>query len=254
MFVQITETFDTYAETYEEKFNHNPMGRYQRERVHREILPYLKPGGEILDVGCGPGSDFDFFKSHNLRVDAIDASEKMAAIAREKAKHLNLDAQVLHVSLREFSTGHTYPAILLNFGVINALPNLPEAIDKLHQLLQDDGVLIVVSMPPFHLFSAVEMLVKLQLRTAFNRFFKKRVALSGGIQVQYYNRKYFRGQFNITRRINLCAVLPTPDQYVRWRWIQGVADRMMALDSKAGDWLPDVFGGDHILYILRKKI
>ncbi|MEZ4765863.1 MAG: hypothetical protein R3C26_22575 [Calditrichia bacterium] len=53
------KTFDSYATGYADKFNRNPIGIYQRERVQAELALYLQPGTAVLDVGCGPR--FGFF-------------------------------------------------------------------------------------------------------------------------------------------------------------------------------------------------
>ena len=134
--MSISNLFDSYAEAYNEKFNQNPLAKYQRERVHQEITPYLKAVRRILDVGCGPGSDFEFYKSFDLAVDAIDISPKMVELARGKANRVHLNVNIQVSSLEEVQFTRKYAVIILNFGVINSFPHLEPVLDKLKRLLE----------------------------------------------------------------------------------------------------------------------
>jgi 2-polyprenyl-3-methyl-5-hydroxy-6-metoxy-1,4-benzoquinol methylase len=156
----IPKTFDAYADVYEEKFNRNPLGIYQRGRVQAEIAPYLSPEKRVLDAGCGPGSDFVFYQSLNLTIDALDISPRMTELARGKAQRLKLNARAFNTSLEDFQADRLYDAILLNFGVINLFGNLSPILRKLKSMLTAEGILVVVSMPPFHLFSFAALLAK----------------------------------------------------------------------------------------------
>lgn len=245
--------FDSYAEIYDEKFNQNPLAIYQRETVHQEITPYLRAVRRILDVGCGPGSDFGFYKAFDLAVDAIDISPKMVELARAKCNRINLEANIEISSLEEFQSTEKYPVSILNFGVINSFAHLESALEKLNTLLEPRGILIIVSMPPFHFFSIKGLAVGLHFKRMLIRLFKRRAVFKDGFTIYYYNKKDFTRYFDILRKINLCALLPTPDQYYRWKWLRLYSKIMIPLDRKVAAILPDFFGGDHICYILGRK-
>lgn len=250
----VEQTFDSYAEIYNEKFNQNPLAKYQRERVHKEILPYLKSAVKILDIGCGPGSDFDLYKSLNLEVDAIDISPKMVEIAREKSDRIQLKANIQASSLEEFRSTEKYAMIILNFGVINSIQHLEPALIRLKTLLEHSGILVIVSMPPFHFFSIKGLAVGFHFMTMVNRLLKRKAILKGGSTIYYYRKKDFMGHFDNVRKINLCALLPTPDQYYRWKWLRSYSKLMIHLDRKIAEIIPDIFGGDHICYIMQIKL
>lgn len=252
--MSIVQLFNSYAETYINKFNQNPLGKYQRERVHKEILPYLKSGQKILDVGCGPGSDFDFYKSLNLEVDAIDISPKMVELARDKSNRIQFKANIQALSLEEFQAPERYPMIILNFGVVNSIQHLEPTLARLKILLEHSGILVIVSMPPFHFFSIKGLAVGFHFMTMMNRLFKRKAILRDGFTIYYYRNKDFIGHFDIVRKINLCAFLPTPDQYSRWKWLQSYSKIMIHLDRIIGAVIPDLWGGDHTCYIMRQKV
>ncbi len=245
--------FDTYALPYDEKFNRNPLGKYQRKQVQQAMASHLSPGQTILDVGCGPGSDFEFYHRLNLQVHAIDSSSKMIEIAKQKAALLGLDALIRHVPLEKFYPETSYNAIILNFGVINVFHPLEPILSRLDTLLNDDGILFIVSMPPVHIFTLLEWLVTFRWRAFLRRILHHRAVLGNGFQFYYYGKRAFTRQFRILKAIHLCAVLPTPDQYHRYSSARKVAEKLMRLELGVKTSLPDWLGGDHVCYIMKKK-
>lgn len=249
----VEETFDAYAETYEKKFNHNPLANYQRQMVHETILPYLRSAGRILDVGCGPGSDFDLYKSLNLDVDAIDISPRMVELASHKSIEIGLNANIQVSSLEHFRTAQKYPLVILNFGVVNSISDLDLAADKLKRLLEEKGFVIICSMPPVHFFSILEMMGRSRFQAAMSRIFRRKVTLNKHLFVYYYNMKDFSKYFVVKKKINLGALLPTPDQYHSWKAARIYSRLMLAVDRRLGPFLPDFWGGDHVCYVMQSK-
>lgn len=245
------ETFNAYAEGYEEKFNQNILGQYQRKTVHRSIAPFLRSGDAILDVGCGPGSDFAFYKSLQLKVDAIDISPEMAKLASRTAAELDLSAKIENVPLADFRTENQYDLIILNFGVVNLFQNLPEALQQLNSMLKQDGALVIVSMPPFHFFSMLGDLLTLRTPSLVNRILHKEAAVANGLKFFYYTKKDFQTHFKIVKSIHLCWCLPTPDQHAGNKMARWTAKLLIKIDSRLQHAVPDFLGGDHICYICR---
>ena len=52
------------------------------------FIKKVKPGGKILDVGCGSGRDTLIFKNLGFNVTAFDVSEELVKKASEKIKAL----------------------------------------------------------------------------------------------------------------------------------------------------------------------
>jgi len=46
-----------------------------------KFLQYIKPGGQILDAGCGSGRDSLYFLNRGYKVVSMDASEKMVEVS-----------------------------------------------------------------------------------------------------------------------------------------------------------------------------
>lgn len=252
--MNLITTFDNYAVNYQDKFNLNPLGRYQRELVQGAVRPFLSGRRKLLDVGCGPGSDFEFYHSLNLSITAIDISPEMARLARDTARALGLDAEVATSALQDFHPPETYEVILLNFGVINAIADLDAALEKLHGLLADAGILIVVAMPPFHLFSFLGNLLRGRIAAAFRRVFQGKAVLSDGLEIFYYRQHQLERGFRLLERRHLCPLLPTPDQYVHSALARFITKLLLPLDRRIAHHLPDWSGGDHVCYIFEKVL
>lgn len=63
------------------------------ERTNQDhFLSYIKPGGSILDFGCGSGRDAAYFRERGYSVTATDGSREMCRLASE---YLGMPVRVL---------------------------------------------------------------------------------------------------------------------------------------------------------------
>jgi SAM-dependent methyltransferase len=77
--VDTIDYYDRYADAFATQTAHLDLGPpYQR------FLRHVRPGGRILDAGCGPGRDTQAFADRGYEVVAFDASEAMVRLARER--------------------------------------------------------------------------------------------------------------------------------------------------------------------------
>jgi hypothetical protein len=135
--------------------------------------------------------------------------------------------------------------------VINSFPKLEPVLEKLKELLEPQGALIIVSMPPIHFFSIKGLALGFHFVAIMNRLFKRKAVLKNGFTIYYYCKKDFVQYFDIVRKINLCTFLPNPDQYYRWKWLRLYSKVMIPLDRKCAAIVPEFFGGDHICYVMK---
>ena len=247
------QLFDIYSEEYESKFNKNPITIYQREYVHEVLKPILAQANTLLDIGCGPGSDFKFYAQFDIKITAFDISPKMVQLAKDKADSIHLDLEVFKSSLESFESKIKYDVIVLNFGVINVFKNIDKILNKLESILNANGKLIIVSMPPFHLFSIIGNMFKLQFKKIFKRLILNKSVLDNGFTFYYYSIKNFNDKFKIENKYNFCSILPTPDQYSQFRFLKHYFKLLWKVDKSFSNYLPAFLGGDHILFVLRKK-
>ncbi len=96
-------TYDKTAEEYVLK-----VQKYAPEQEREKFVSLVKPGGKILDAGCGPGRDANYFASKGFLVTGIDLSESLLTYAKEHAKK---NATFLQMDLRKIRLDTSFDGI-----------------------------------------------------------------------------------------------------------------------------------------------
>ncbi len=117
------------------------------EAAYREKLKrtraHLLPEMHILEIGCGTGSTALAHAPYVAQIDAIDLSDDMIRIAREKAR----DEGVTNVTFRQGDMADvTAPAggydAVLALSVLHLLRDRTGAVEKIHALLKPGGMFV----------------------------------------------------------------------------------------------------------------
>ena len=115
--------FDSLACDYDTRFGISPAGRLFRFRVAERVTGEVRPGGRVLDIGCGTGEDAIWLAGQGYGVLGIDESPKMIEAARAKASERGSSATF---ECRSASSLGQEPArfdvVISNFGALNCLP------------------------------------------------------------------------------------------------------------------------------------
>ena len=101
--------------------------------IQNKFLGFLSKGDYVLDFGCGVGRDAKYFLDHGIRVDMVDASKSMCAIAKRKT-----GKEPLCVMFQKFSALNKYNGIwacasllhLSSKDLIGVLMNLSRSLKK----------------------------------------------------------------------------------------------------------------------------
>ena len=110
-----------------------------RQRYQRDIAPFLpNEGGRVLEVGCATGSLLAVVREAGHEVVGLDLSRRFVDAAR--TLH-GLDVRVGDVSAVDIPERH-FDVILL-FGTISNLADLPRSLARIHRLLKSRGTLIL---------------------------------------------------------------------------------------------------------------
>jgi NTP pyrophosphatase (non-canonical NTP hydrolase) len=103
------------------------------------FLQYIRPGGRILDAGCGSGRDSLAFMEAGYQVDAFDASEEICRIASER-----LGFPVACKCFEDFEGETEYDGIWCCASLLHVKAvDLPDVIRRLKKMLRPDGALYV---------------------------------------------------------------------------------------------------------------
>ncbi len=126
-------TIETYNETAADyvKF----VSRTTPDQDLRRFIDAIPKGGLVLDWGCGPGNSAAMMQTAGLVAEAIDASEKMVALAQSNhglnAKQATFDA--LDETAR-------YDGLWANFSLLHApKSSMPKHLQAAHTALRKNG-------------------------------------------------------------------------------------------------------------------
>ncbi|MCW4036405.1 MAG: methyltransferase domain-containing protein [Candidatus Bathyarchaeota archaeon] len=77
------DAYERLADAYAEQVDTKPHNAYLERPATRSLLPNVE-GKQVLDAGCGPGSNSEWLVKHGAEVVAFDASPRMVEHARER--------------------------------------------------------------------------------------------------------------------------------------------------------------------------
>jgi 2-polyprenyl-3-methyl-5-hydroxy-6-metoxy-1,4-benzoquinol methylase len=126
--------YDDLAEEYDKRVEKNEFGR-----IFSRILKNIKPGGDILDIGCGVGTILEILNSKGFKTTGIDFSERMAYYAKKR----NPQSEIIVGEFLETKIERKFDAIFA-YAFIHLFPNnqLEKVLKKIRFLLNDEGIAI----------------------------------------------------------------------------------------------------------------
>jgi len=132
--------WDKSAEKYA-KSKISDIESYQKKLAETQHL--LEPHMRVLEFGCGTGTTAIAHAPHVEQIDAIDISENMLEIGRDKAR----DAGVENVSftrstLSEYNAGESSVDVVLALSILHLLPDREASINEVKRILKPGGYFI----------------------------------------------------------------------------------------------------------------
>lgn len=101
------------------------------------FIQQIKPGGLVLDLGCGPGHASAIMQDHGLKVDPIDASAEMIKLANTT---YNLNARL--ATFDDIQSTAKYEGVWANFSLLHVDRELfPATLTAITQSLRPEGKL-----------------------------------------------------------------------------------------------------------------
>ena len=130
--------------TFLEYFNDVEERKYFVEPHIQTFAKFEKyKNKDVLEIGCGIGTDTISFLRNGANVIAVDISEESIKIAKQRAKLFNLNNSVNFIKcnieeIDSFITNKKFD-LIYSFGVIHHTPNPEKVIRKCYELLKDNG-------------------------------------------------------------------------------------------------------------------
>jgi ubiquinone/menaquinone biosynthesis C-methylase UbiE len=119
----------------------------------RQKLWEKAEGKHILEVGVGTGKNFDFYPS-GAKITAIDFSDKMLAIAKQKAekRYIDVNLNLMDVEYLDYAD-NCFDTVIASF-VFCSVPHPRRGLKELHRVCKPGGKVILLE----HEISANEKL------------------------------------------------------------------------------------------------
>ncbi|MET9865738.1 MULTISPECIES: methyltransferase domain-containing protein [unclassified Streptomyces] len=137
-----TRTFyDTVAEDYAEHFRDVGVGTALDRGLLAGFAELVGVGGEVADLGCGPGRVTAYLAARGLSVFGLDLSESMLAIARRENPGLRfVKGSMLELDLPDGSLD----GVVSWYSTIHTpLDRLPDVFAEFGRVLRPGGHLLV---------------------------------------------------------------------------------------------------------------
>lgn len=132
--------WDKMAESYSKRPISDQAAYEKKLEISRT---YFRPDMELLEFGCGTGGTALLQAPHVKRIQAIDSSFNMIAIARDKQGEAGVENVEFSVSdIEKFvAPGESFDAIL-GLSILHLLEDKEAVMKKVYGLLKPGGIFI----------------------------------------------------------------------------------------------------------------
>ncbi|MCE5254029.1 MAG: bifunctional demethylmenaquinone methyltransferase/2-methoxy-6-polyprenyl-1,4-benzoquinol methylase UbiE [Actinomycetia bacterium] len=155
---KIRQMFDGIADSYDRLNDLMTAGLHHRWRETGVMLSGVGPGSTALDVCCGTG-DFAFALKRAVgprgRVVAVDVSEEMLEVAREKCGRNQLYVEfrtgdVLDLPFPDGGANRGFDACAVGFGIRNVM-DIPRAFSEMRRVCRPGGRVVCLEITQAHI-------------------------------------------------------------------------------------------------------
>jgi SAM-dependent methyltransferase len=262
--LETREAFDRVAPAYDRSNRENEILCEMRRRGRAELERFAPPGSQLLDLGCGPGTDDIPLAEQGYQVTAIDWSPAMVAEAQRRVRDAGLGhrVRVLHLGIHELErlAPERFDAAYSNFGPLNCVP-AAVAARAIAARLRTGGVLVATVIGRWCPWEIAFYLLRGSWRRALVRVRRDAVPvpLEGGVVwTRYYSPREFASAFYAAgftlehvRALSLFAPPPYLAPFAARH--PALVASLRRLDDSVGTWPVLRSSGDHFLIVLRRR-
>ena len=255
--------FDEAAGSFDSDFAATTAGRWLRESVWSRLAPFVEPGMQALDLGCGTGEDALWLARNDCGVTAVDGSPAMLQQVASKACRQNLERRVRTIRLDlngPFAASpfdQPFDLVVSNFGAINCVDDLSLLGRKLAVWVKPGGALALVYMGRFCAWETAYYLARLD-RRAIRRWSGRAPASVGRerVDVRYWSKSEVLRALGPSFRLVATHGVGTllPPSYL-FHWVERRPRFFGALarwERHTSHIWPLSRAGDHTLVVLRR--
>jgi demethylmenaquinone methyltransferase/2-methoxy-6-polyprenyl-1,4-benzoquinol methylase len=133
------EKADEYARAYADD---SPGGFALRVRRKRVLELFDKPGGRVLDVGCGPAEMVRALLRLDCEFWGLDPSPRMIEICRTRFGELK-NVHFVEGQAGQISFPDAFFDVVLCMGVIDGLKNSGQVLEEMLRVMKPGGTIII---------------------------------------------------------------------------------------------------------------
>lgn len=133
--------FNVLAKDYDDYFK-GVLCSKENEIISILLRKWLIPGS-VLDLGCGTGLGYELLPNKNVNYMGIDCSVKMVEIAKEK---FSASFRLGDIRTMNNIPDSGFDNVISTFGSVNYIRDLKVAINRMHEVLKDDGRFFLMFM------------------------------------------------------------------------------------------------------------
>jgi ubiquinone/menaquinone biosynthesis C-methylase UbiE len=253
----VNKAFSRQSPHYDEYDKSNPTLTWMRKQVMKHALKFLRPNDKILELNSGTGIDAQFFAEKGFTVYCTDLSDGMVEQMKIKFSSGNFPGRisVQQCSFTELDKigNRKFDFIFSNFGGLNCIPDLKEVTKFFPSLLNKNGRICLVILPPVCPWEVVQ-LFRGNFKFAFRRF-KRNGTLANieGIKFQTYYfssgdvMKALGKDFKLLKLKGLALFTPIPQMEKIPKKYPQLAKALNKIDENISGVPPFNRIGDHII-------
>lgn len=141
------------------------------QNPHKKLLPYIKEGMTVLDIGCGPGFftlEIAELVGKTGRVFAADLQEEMLQIIHKKISGTALEARITLHKCSESSIGLAEKVdFVFAFYMVHETPSQQAFFTELASIVKPNGQ-VYIEEPPVHVSKAAfEEMIRIAQQAGF---------------------------------------------------------------------------------------
>jgi len=255
--------FDTAAASYDQEFDQLPATARIRTIVMNQALSLFPPGGSILELNCGTGTDAVTLARNGYTVLATDESGAMIRQSKEKVARAGVSSLV---QLRQLSFDRLlelspagFHAAFSNMGGLNCAADLTSVAAVLQSLVRPGGLFLGVFLSRVSLWEILSFSLRGQFSSAFRRWAPDGVDVlirDGMVKVYFYSpsevEKAFAPAFKRVRLLGLNIVTPPPSATRAFRSLRSVHPFLERVEEAVCPLPPFNRIGDHFLIVMER--
>ena len=164
---EIKYYFDKQAKNRDASFEINPILEYEQRQRQKIVLDLLaiRPGEEVLDLGCGDGRDMAVFERQGARCTGVDFSEEMI---REGVKRLRKagvsKARLIVGNAKNIPFKDEFFDKVSCSEVLEHIPDWEKAVREISRVVKRGGLVVITTPNKYSLYGLDKTFLKFVYR------------------------------------------------------------------------------------------